>query len=60
MISIGTVGSIIERGNSMSIEEVNSRSIDITTLREFSIELHMCLHDPIRSNQCNKANDINT
>ncbi len=46
MISIGTVGSIIERGDSMSIEEVNSRSIDRTTIRVFSIALHMCLRDP--------------
>ena len=46
MISIGIVRSIIDRGDSRSIEEVNSRSIDITTLREFSIDLHMCLCDP--------------
>ena len=37
MISIGIVRSIIDRGD--------SRSIDITTLREFSIDLHMCLCD---------------
>jgi hypothetical protein len=48
VISIGTIRSIIDRGDSMSIEEVNSRSIDLTTLRELSIDLHMCLRDPIR------------
>ena len=48
MISISTVRSIIEGESiSRSIEGVNSRSIEVTTLREFSIELHMCLRDPI-------------
>ena len=51
MNSIGTVRSIIDRGD--------SRSIDITTLRGVSIEVHMCLRDPIRSNHHNKVNDIN-
>ncbi len=37
VISIGTVGSIIEG--------VNSRSIGRTTIRVFSIALHMCLCD---------------
>ena len=47
-ISIGTVRSIIE-GESISrdIEEVNSRSIRITTIRQLSIEFHMCLRDPL-------------
>ena len=50
MISIGTVRSIIE-GESISrgIEGVNSRSIERTTIRQLSIVLHMCLHDPFRS-----------
>ena len=64
MISISTVGSIIERGDSISIEEVNSRSIDITTIRPLSIALHMCLCDSFRSRLIQwdsiKANDINT
>ena len=31
-----SIGNIIERGDSMSIEEVNSRSIERTTIRVFS------------------------
>ena len=57
----GTIeGESISRG----IEGVNSRSIERTTIRQLSIVLHMCLHDPFRSRLIRwgsiKTNDINT